>query len=169
MTAPYPVEALANTILARAEARGISVDPLKLQKLMYLVHGYYVGKMGVPLIDEGFESWPYGPVVPTIYREFKRFGSRAIDSGERAEKLNFADFEDEIEIDIPYIPDDDRFTSQILDYVFNTYGTKSGIYLSDLTHKVGSPWDITRSLKSYQRNATIGTPLIQEYFQKLWN
>lgn len=169
MPAPYPVEALANTLLARAEAKGISVDPLKLQKLMYLAHGYYVGKVGVPLIDEDFEAWPYGPVVPTIYREFKRFGSRPIDSGERAEELSFADFGDEVEIDTPYLPDNDEIASQVVEYVFDTYGAKSGIYLSDLTHKISSPWDATRSLRSRQRNATIETHLIQDYFKKLWN
>jgi uncharacterized phage-associated protein len=31
-----------------------------------------------PLIDERVEAWNYGPVIPSLYHEFKNFGSGAI-------------------------------------------------------------------------------------------
>jgi uncharacterized phage-associated protein len=61
----YPIEAIANSILDECEKRGIRLTPMKLQKLLYLAHGYYVAITGQPLIDEDFEAWKYGPVAPS--------------------------------------------------------------------------------------------------------
>lgn len=170
MSAPYPIEALANTLLTRSEERGINVDPMKLQKLMYVAHGYYLAASGSPLIDEAFEAWQYGPVAPTIYHEFKHCGSHPIKRGARASRTIF-ELSDEDELDMsvdhPYLPDDDTLASQILDYVLDTYGAKSAVYLSDLTHKINSPWEKTKRVHSKMRNVPISNDLIAEHYKQL--
>ena len=36
----------------------------------------YMGQHdGAPLVDEYFEAWDYGPVLPKVYRKAKAFGS----------------------------------------------------------------------------------------------
>jgi uncharacterized phage-associated protein len=47
----YPIEAIVNSILDECEKRGIRLTPMKLQKLLYPAHGYYVAITGQPLID----------------------------------------------------------------------------------------------------------------------
>jgi uncharacterized phage-associated protein len=51
---------------------------LKLQKLLYFAQAYYLAKLGRPLFAEKLEAWEYGPVVPEIYHQFKKFGSKPI-------------------------------------------------------------------------------------------
>lgn len=52
---------------------------LALQKMLYLAHMSYVGvHEGMELVDEGFEAWAYGPVLPSLYRQVKTFGNGPI-------------------------------------------------------------------------------------------
>jgi len=84
---PKAVEAIANWFLDRSKSDGKPVDPMKLQKLIYFAHGWHLGLIRHPLVDELFEAWEYGPVVPSIYHEFKMFGSRALSQSEFATRF----------------------------------------------------------------------------------
>lgn len=57
------------------------ITNLKLQKILYIAHLLYIGRNnGLPLIDESFEAWDYGPVVPSLYQKVKFFGGEMIDN-----------------------------------------------------------------------------------------
>ncbi len=165
MAGNYPIEAAANTVLQEAEKRGIALTHMKLQKLLYLAYGYYAGLTGEPLADEDFEAWQFGPVSPTVYQNFKDCGGRTIDSGRRMERIVWDD--DAPRGEWPLLPADDVRAAQVVDYVFNTYGDKSAIYLSDLTHKEGSPWDQADSTNPRRRNMKIDNEAIKSYFKDL--
>src|ERR1700735_720713 len=49
-------------------------DQMKLQKLLFYAHAWYLALFGKPLFDEGFEAWPWGPVVRDVYFQTKDFG-----------------------------------------------------------------------------------------------
>ena len=51
---------------------------LKLHKILYISHLLYLGEHESPLINEQFEAWDYGPVLPKLYHELKFFGSDPI-------------------------------------------------------------------------------------------
>lgn len=55
---------------------------LILQKTMYFVELDYRKRTGQQLIKEDFEAWQYGPVVPSVYEEYRSYGSRYIDSAD---------------------------------------------------------------------------------------
>ena len=57
---------------------GWSISNLKVHKLLFLSHVFYADKYGGKLIDDSFEAWVYGPVLPSLYHKLKRFGSRNI-------------------------------------------------------------------------------------------
>ena len=40
--------------------------------------GYHVAAFDEPLMDHTFEAWDYGPVVPVLYGQFKRFRNQPI-------------------------------------------------------------------------------------------
>lgn len=151
---PVSAAQAANIMLDAAEERGLALDPLKLQKLLYLTNGYYLAlsQEEQPWINEAFEAWKYGPVVPSIYQRFKSFGAKPISTGTR----------------IPIIfsgNKNDPNLKRVLDFVLDRYGSRKGIYLSELTHKVGSPWHETR-----QENGgddEISNNLIKQYFSNL--
>lgn len=52
---------------------------LKLQKLLYYAQGLHLALYNEPLFNEQIEAWQHGPVVPHVYRTFKRFGAGVID------------------------------------------------------------------------------------------
>jgi uncharacterized phage-associated protein len=56
-----------------------SLTNLKLQKILYLAHMVFVGRTnGLLLIDEPFEAWDFGPVLPSLYHRVKIFGNSPI-------------------------------------------------------------------------------------------
>ena len=61
-----------------AQVLNWNVTNLELQKMLYIAHLFFLGRTGRPLINENFEAWDYGPVLPSLYRELKFFGSDTI-------------------------------------------------------------------------------------------
>jgi uncharacterized phage-associated protein len=57
------------------ELRDWSLSNLQIQKILYLAHMFYLGENKEPLIQESFEAWDYGPVVPEVYRNAAGFGN----------------------------------------------------------------------------------------------
>lgn len=58
---------------------GWTITNLKLQKILYIAHMVYVGRTdGTVLIDEMFEAWDFGPVLPNLYHRVKIFGNSPI-------------------------------------------------------------------------------------------
>ena len=80
---------LANYIAYKyKEKMGMDISPLKLQKSLYFCFAYWGGFVrkgkNTPesaeidlkdfseyLYDEDIEAWIYGPVIPSVYRNFK--------------------------------------------------------------------------------------------------
>ena len=55
-----------------------SISNLQSHKLLYLSHMLLVGGEGIPLVEENFEAWDYGPVLPSVYHSAKAFGNKSI-------------------------------------------------------------------------------------------
>ncbi len=76
--APYNPIDVANYIVWRANELGKPVTHLKLQKLLYYVVAKYLQAHGEYLINENVVKWQYGPVIKSVYHQFKISGSLAI-------------------------------------------------------------------------------------------
>jgi uncharacterized phage-associated protein len=160
---PYQTKAIANLILNKAAENGEKLRPLKLQKLMYYLCGYYQAAYGKPLIDSAIEAWDYGPVIPELYREFKDFGAKEITRPARS-----FDWESEEFVPVP-IPTGDEKLSKLLEFIWKSYGKYTGLQLSDMTHKDGTPWDITKKANPGIKNADIQSGDLSSYFSKFVN
>lgn len=57
---------------------GWKLSNLQLQKMLYLADMNFVGQGRGRLVDEDFEAWDYGPVLPTLYHACKAFGPKPI-------------------------------------------------------------------------------------------
>lgn len=153
---PYSASSIANYFIDKANSAGEKLTPMKLQKLVYYAMGWYAGYTGKPLIDEAVEAWQYGPVFPSLYQEFRRFGAGAVAA--RATEFN-DDFE-VVEVPTP----DDASVRSFLDNVWNSYSRYPAIKLSEMTHASGSPWDITWQGAQGVRNKDIPFELIEHHF-----
>jgi uncharacterized phage-associated protein len=165
---PYDSRAIANYFLDLAERSGKKLDPMQLQKLVYFAHGWNLALNQAPLIDDTVEAWQYGPVIPTLYHEFKHFGRGPITR--KASSLRFVDG-DRLEFVEPTLESGHATQSarDLLDVIWRAYGTLTGVQLSNLTHEAGSPWYVTWHNAQGRKNVDIPDRLIQEHFARLLN
>jgi len=150
MAAPYSALAVANYFLDLAKANGTGLNPMKLQKLVYFAHGWHLALYGKPLINEQVEAWDYGPVVSSVYHEFKKFGAGRID--QYGTDFDFS----KNGIVTPRIALDDKRTTALLDKIWEVYGKYSGVQLSNLTHEAGSAWSKAREIAGVEGLRSVG-------------
>lgn len=141
--AMYDSRAVANFFLEAGRREGIRISPMKLQKLVYIAHGFHLAIFDQPLVDQAFEAWPYGPVEPTLFHEFKSFGRLPI--------TRLASVVSGEHLNAPVTPNLDDYdnankenTKALLRQVWNGYKGLSGTRLSELTHQPGTPWTKSR-------------------------
>ncbi|MCY4446443.1 MAG: DUF4065 domain-containing protein [Rhodobacteraceae bacterium] len=152
----YSAKAIANYFLAKYGNNGII--PLKIQKLVYIAHGWYLAFHDEPLVNDEFaEAWEYGPVFASLYHELKYRGNLPV--------LDLAtEFDHSLKKIKPKVNPKDDQTTRLLDKVWEIYGYRSGQELSKLCHQPNSPWEKARTENPMIRNAHIDNRLIQEHF-----
>lgn len=154
---PYKPSYVANAFLEQARQDDLAISPLKLQKLMYYLHGWFLATQNEPVVEERFEAWPYGPVLSSIYHDFKRYGYRNID-----EYIQDIDPKSG-ELKAQMVSKKDKRFRDVFDRVWDRYSAKSAIELSEMTHADGTPWSVAREEgKSY-----ISNDEIRRYFRQL--
>lgn len=160
MKPPYEASAVANFFLDKAEEEGRALTMLKLIKICYVAHGWMLALADKPLINEEIEAWQYGPVIPSLYHEFKRFQKHPIVG--RAKAFNFENFH----TSTLKIPKDDTETKGILEKVWDVYKTVSGNSLISRTHAENTPWE--KFYKKGELHVTIPNESIKEYYAKVF-
>ncbi len=153
-TMPYSAKTVANYFLSKSFETGVELSPMKLIKLVYLAHGWSLGLRGEPLIEDAVQAWKYGPVIPTLYREFKGFGNTpitALVNGLRPSSNQELDTDSKL----------------LLDKIWDNYSKLSATQLSALTHESGSPWyNIWNDQKgSEEMGAIIPNALIKRFYK----
>ena len=138
---------ISKEFLRLASQEGKGVDTMKLLKLTYIAHGYYLGFFDRSLFSNKVEAWKYGPVIPELYGVIKRFRSMAVD-------IELVDLYSEHEVS-----QEDR---EFLASMWQSYKHLSGRELSALTHQPGSPWDQVYIKDQY--NLVIPNEIIKNYY-----
>lgn len=147
----YDPVSVANKMLQVARLKSISLSNLQLQKLVYLAHGYLLGWKGRPLLNQPVEAWTYGPVVSSVYDEFKAWR------------------DGKIAVPPPSLSpiDADADAVSVIDGVLNLYGNMSAMELVNLTHQPGTPWHQTwETYGKYEYSYPILDELIKNHFEK---
>ncbi len=166
----YDAKAIANHFLKIAAEQGQRITPMQMLKLVYFAHGWHLALTGEPLINELVEAWEYGPVIPSLYHEFKKFGNQPIIEDAislRADGMKLYMHRDSLDDETDLTRKE--FVDRLLRRVWENYGKLNGIQLSKLTHLHGSPWDATRRKgdNANLKGVDIPNEEIREYFTKL--
>lgn len=76
-----PVKALdvAAQLLWYSNEATRQLTPMQILKLVYISHGWTLGLLSRPLIHEAVEAWRYGPVVPIVYKKYRRYRRNPIE------------------------------------------------------------------------------------------
>lgn len=159
---PYKAKAIANYFIGRADEEGIRMTNMKLQKLVYFAHGWHLALANAPLIDERVQAWEFGPVVRTIYDEFKEYGKDPITRKGKSFEVQGLKFA----FVVHEVPESDGQTHRLLARIWDVYKGFSAFQLSDLTHRNGTPWEKTYPPNANVRNLAIDDVTITEYFKK---
>lgn len=126
----YPASLIAYAFTKKGIEENKPVTQMKLQKMVYFAHGYHLAKFNEPLVDEIFEAWKYGPVVPAIYQTYKLYGSRDINDTFLVELFDG-------NMDLSKI---DTKGWEAISYTWDVTKDLSALNLSIWSHKNGSPW-----------------------------
>ena len=145
---------ISNYFVNKSIETGVELTPMKLLKLVYLSHGWFMGYNQVPLINQAVEAWKYGPVIDKVYQSFKKYGKSQITS--------FVDIDADGKIlTREYNPDPQIIA--FLNAIWENYKKYDGLQLSTLTHKENSPWD--RAIKEFGVNSVIPNTYIRDYYK----
>lgn len=143
---------IANFFIRKGIEEGKLVDQMKVQKLVYFAHGWYLAITNQPLINEAVEAWRFGPVIPSLYHSLKHSGNQAITT-----TIN----EKELATD-----DTDLELRAYLSAIWNLYSPFTGIQLSNMTHEEETPW--AKIAKEFNNqipaDKDIGNEAIKQYF-----
>ena len=149
---------VARYIINYSNEKGYGISNLKLQKLLYLVQAFFlINSHGQQTCFNAIiEAWDFGPVVPDVYHEFKRYGGGDIPAIRTYlegsdNSFYWATFDENI------IPAEDR---QLISDVVDNFKDYSATALVRLTHNQ-DPW-----IQAYHsgENNEITVPSIRDYF-----
>lgn len=126
-----------NSLLRTAYAAKADDDltPLRVQKLLYLVHGWYLAIVGEPLFDEAFVAGRYGPELVSLHSTL---------AGHRGVPVD--DYIQEFDADVckvrTFLVNEERYPqfAPIVKRVFDTHRHLPTVQLSSLCHAKGGAW-----------------------------
>ena len=130
----------------------------KLQKLCYYAYAWFLvffndqeslSSQLNTLCSSGFEAWVHGPVCPDLYRFYRNYGWEDIPAAEKA----------------PEFPSD---VEDLLNQVWNTYGSFTADQLEQLTH-IEAPWQKAREGMDIDEpsNKKIDERIVFEFYSKM--
>jgi uncharacterized phage-associated protein len=157
MSLPYRAKTVALFFLELGELEAIPITHMKLQKLIYVAHGWCLAIHGKPLIEESIEAWRYGPMIGNVYQWLKHFGSDPI-------QLSDLDASDNHKRRLAELKQDTS-TVELLERVWQVHKNFDDIKLSGMTHLPTSPWaQVREKTPETKFNITIDDSLIRDYF-----
>ena len=128
------------------ENEGDGISNLKLQKLVYYAQGFHLALFDKPLFDDQISAWTHGPVVESLYHQYKVHGSNSIPLP--------ADFDKEALSESEF---------GLIAEVFEVFGQFSAWKLRNMTHEE-SPW-----INHEKYASVIPQSEIAEYFKQRSN
>ena len=121
------VSDVAKYFLLKGQEAKRPVTNKKLQKLLYYAQAWPVTMKDHPLFEDKIEAWVHGPVVRSVYNQFRQFGYSPIEA-----EINSKELEK--------IPAEAK---SFLDEIWRLYGKFDSHYLEMLTHSE-EPWQLAR-------------------------
>ena len=146
----YDARQIANEFIRHSRHANLPITHLHVQKLVYFAHARMLSIHGEPLVEQKFEAWQYGPVVPVLYHALKHCKN------------------DPIQREIVYRAGSTCATreSDLIDQVFRNYSEKDFSELVELTHGEGTPW--SQAYNSPSQNTPISNEVIERYHLREW-
>ena len=165
--APTSAAAVANAFLdiqERDNTQFPPIDQMKLQKLVYYAHAWWLAYNDQALFDDDVRAWPWGPVVGSLYGDFKKFGRDPIRGHRALELVHDGDGPFDYHYEEPPAPSKEIMS--FLESLWHTHKHLTGVQLSNATHAENEPWTIVRDRHgSLDDKPTIPNSVIRDVFK----
>ena len=156
-------EAVANRFLELAGDEGLT--QLQIQKLVYIAHGWTLALYDQPLTRELPQAWDMGPVYLNLRKRLAHIGAnnvrKKIRENDDSASIVFSNKNRGMEIKADF----SEIEADIINQVWEIYGSLSGFKLSNLTHVNDGAWYNTYN--DFGRNAEISNDLTKEHYRTL--
>jgi uncharacterized phage-associated protein len=147
---------VANFFLDKADDESVDLSQMKLQKLVYIAYGWVLAVLDRELFDDPIEAWLHGPVIPSLYHEFKHCGKKGIK--DRSVQFDL----DTFTLKTPRFPDSDKQVIVVLGKVWDVYKHFKASAIRDKTHEPGTPW--SNVYKPSERKVILKKDDIKDHF-----
>lgn len=130
----HEAKKIANYVISRKATQKFSLTNMRINKLIYFIHGWSFRKYENGFIRNHFEAWDYGPVIKTVYDELKYFSDREID-----QYIMYTNYANGLREVIPFDDlgqSDFDFIDRVLDY----YSSMRTAELVEMSHLAGGAW-----------------------------
>ena len=134
------------------------VDNIRLNKFVYLAFGIAYAYYNRILFKEPIQAWRLGPVIPSIYHEFKKYGYGKITES------SYIHNPVKDKMTKPVVEKNDEQAIATLQVVKEEYSSMSTRELIDRIHDTGTPWK--QFYKEGKTNIEIDIKTIKQYFKK---
>lgn len=153
---------LSKYIISKFDETGDLLTNKKLQKLLYYIESWSLVYLD-SIIDEDFEAWIHGPVIPNVYHEYKKFTYSPI-LLVYDKKIDASKFISQFEIENKNF----KKHFELIDNVLNKYGVLSSRELEFLSHSE-NPWIQARGKSKILDNCStiISKDSMQNYYKSL--
>lgn len=161
MNGKYCVDDVARYIINYCHDRKYIISNLKLQKILYFVQAKFLTETTYPCFSEEIEAWNFGPVVPQVYSEYKKFGSGNIPRIKTYYKYNKDDYfsMEKCNYTSDVICKDDQL---LINSMVDSCSDYSASQLVTITHRQ-APW---RNAFSPYLNNVITKESIKSFFEE---
>jgi uncharacterized phage-associated protein len=147
---------IADYFIALSNETGNLITNLKLQKLVYYTQAWHIAMHETPIFEEEFEAWIHGPVLPTLFYQYKGTYYRPIERDDlNGDSLDFLRKKF------------GKTLSNLLENVVEEYFGMEPYALEQTTH-AEKPWlDARKGLpQDAPSNAVISKNSMKNYYQR---
>ncbi|MNK41824.1 hypothetical protein D3C87_604980 [compost metagenome] len=125
---------LSHIITNYVNQKGDTVSHKKLQKLLYYVEAWHLVNFEESILEEDFQAWVHGPVIPELYQKLKDFGFNNL------KVIN--DEEETVDKEIEAIVKKNNLDDEKVEFIYSVldnYGSLTSFELEMLSHSE-KPW-----------------------------
>lgn len=160
--AMYEARKICNFLIARSDTHRFELTNLRLNKLLYFIHGWALTSRPEGLVRNHFIAWQHGPVIRPVYDCFKPYGEKPV-----TERARYLDYVSGKHQPVPY-EDIAPADAELIERVFRSYDQFSTARLRAMSHEAGGPWDIVYSAWSRDNRLSPRIPneLIRSHFMR---
>ncbi len=156
---PYPATTIANEFLQYSFDEEHWINHLKLQRLVYLAHGWCLGLEEEPLIKEDIVAYQYVPIIFELYDQFIGYGLEPIAS------LYSPPIKDLLPAKTLSLQKSDTLFYGVVEKIWDVFKSWTSGQLAVIGHGEGTPWDIVKN----NNQTIISHKILRDHFKKLSN